>query len=205
MIKVSVAPNIRYTKLDELLTNVPKVVTVNKFTEESAHTFAQDIQSAVNTGQPIIPLVIDSYGGQVYSVLSMIDTMRQVTSVPIATIAKGKSMSCGAILFSQGTEGYRFMSPFATLMIHDVSSGSLGKTEEIKSDARETERLNDLVYSLMAKGTGKDDSKYFWKIVHDKGRADWFLDANEARYHNLANHIKIPNFKINVTCDISFE
>jgi len=164
-----------------------------------------EMHAARNTGQPVIPVVIDSYGGEVYSVLSMIDTINQMGDIPIATIAKGKSMSCGAILFSQGTEGYRFMSPFSTLMIHDVSSGSLGKTEEIKADAKETDRLNDLIYSLMAKGVGKEDSRYFWKIVQDKGRADWFLDACEAKGHNLANHIRIPSFKIKVSCDIEFE
>ncbi len=205
MIQIDISPSIRYMKVDELVSNMPRVVMVNKFNEESAARFSMEMHAAKNTGQPVIPILIDSYGGEVYSVLSMIDTIRQMGDIPVATIAKGKSMSCGAILFSQGTEGYRFMSPFATLMIHDVSSGGSGKAEEIKADARETDRLNDLVYSLMAKGVGKEDSRYFWKLVQDRGRADWFLDACEAKNHNLANHIRIPNFKVKVSCDISFE
>lgn len=205
MIQFDISQNIRYLKVDELISNIPRVVTVNKFNEDSAAKFASDMYFAKNTGQPIIPIVIDSYGGEVYALLSMIDTINQMQNVKIATIAKGKSMSCGAILFSQGTEGYRYMSPYSTLMVHDVSSGSFGKTEEIKADAKETDRLNDLIYSLMAKGCGKDDSRYFWKIVQDKGRADWFLDACEAKNHNLANHIRIPNFKVKVSCDINFD
>jgi ATP-dependent Clp endopeptidase proteolytic subunit ClpP len=204
MLQINIDPNIRYGKVDELIGNVPRVITVNKFNEEAAARFSLELQAAKNTGQPVIPVVIDSYGGEVYSVLSMIDSMRQITDVPIATIAKGKSMSCGAILFSQGTEGYRFMSPFATLMIHDVSSAAHGKTEEIKADARETDRLNDLIYTLMARGVGKEDSRYFWKLVQDRGRADWFLDANEAKSHNLANHVRLPSFKLKVSCDIQF-
>ena len=50
-------------------------------------------------------------------------------------------MSCGAILFSFGVDGMRYMDPDATVMIHDVSSMGWGKVEEIKADAKEVERL----------------------------------------------------------------
>jgi ATP-dependent Clp protease protease subunit len=203
MIQIDIDPIIKFNKLDELIARVPKPVFVHKFNEEGATKFIRDINEAKNTKQPVIPIYIDSYGGEVYSLLAMIDAMSQITDVPIATIASGKSMSCGAVLFSQGTEGYRFIGPNSTLMIHDVSSGSFGKTEEIKADAYETERLNNLIYALMARKTGKEE-KYFWKIVQDKGRADWFLTPEEAKAHNLANHIKIPNFKLKISYDIEF-
>ena len=57
----------------------------------------------------------------------------KTSKIPVATIVQGKAMSCGAILFSFGEEGRRFMDPNATLMIHDVSSGQLGKVEEVTS------------------------------------------------------------------------
>ena len=207
MLQVDIDSNIRYGKLEELVSNVPRAVTVNKFTEEGAAKFQKDMQDAVNTGQELIPILVDSYGGEVYALLSMLDSITQAkkSGVKIATVAKGKSMSCGAVLFSQGSEGYRYMSPFATLMIHDVSSWAHGKLEELKADVREAERLNNLIYNLMAESTGKDDPKYFWKIVHDMGRADWYLSANDAKHHNLANHIKLPSFKLKVSCNISFE
>jgi len=204
MIQASIDSNIKVCKLEELLCTVPRTVTVNKFTDESALKFNRDLQEARNTGQKIIPVFIDSYGGEVYSLLSMVHAMNQITDVPIATIAIGKAMSCGAVLFSQGAEGYRFMGPRATLMIHDVSSGGHGKTEEIKADAHESERLNNLIYGLMAKGAGKEE-RYFWQIVQDRGRADWYLTPDEAKRHNLTNHIKIPSFKINVSYSVNFE
>ena len=46
---------------------LPVVVRVNKFDEDSAKEFAQNMSLAQNTGQPIVPVVIDSYGGQVYA------------------------------------------------------------------------------------------------------------------------------------------
>jgi ATP-dependent protease ClpP protease subunit len=88
-----------------------------------------------------------------------------------------------------------------TLMIHDVSSYAVGKIEELKADAREAERLNTKVYTMMARNCGKPDD-YFTKIIHDKGHSDWFLEAEEAKEHKLIDHIRIPEMIIKVSVDI---
>ena len=113
-------------------------------------------------------------------------------------------MSCGAILASFGSEGLRFMDKDATLMIHDVSSMAFGKIEELKSDVREAERLNKRVYEMMARNCGKPDD-YFLNLIHNKGHADWFLDAEEAVEHKLINHIRVPELIINVDVNITLE
>ena len=118
----------------------PIIIRVNKFDEEAAKKFDHEIAIAHNTGQKVIPVVIDSYGGQVYSLMSMIGSISG-SELPVATIVEGKAMSCGAILFSFGEQGLRFMDPNATLMIHDVSSGMLGKVEELKADVQEAESV----------------------------------------------------------------
>ena len=182
---------------------LPVVVRVNKFDEESAKEFAQNMSLAQNTGQPIVPVVIDSYGGQVYSLMSMIGNIKS-SKVPVATIIEGKAMSCGAILFSFGSKGHRYMDPDATLMIHDVSSGAFGKVEELKADVREAERLNKKVYEMMAKNCDKP-SDYFLKLIHEKGHSDWFLDADEAHRHGLANHLRIPNMHLKIDLDYKLE
>ena len=181
----------------------PIIIRVNKFDEEAAKKFDHEIAIAHNTGQKVIPVVIDSYGGQVYSLMSMIGAIKS-SELPVATIVEGKAMSCGAILFSFGDEGLRFMDPHATLMIHDVSSGMLGKVEELKADVQEAERLNNVVYTMMARNCGKKDD-YFLKLVHRKGHADWYLDGNLAKKHNLANQLRTPKLNISVKVEIDFE
>ena len=126
------------------------------------------------------------------------------SNIPVATIVKGKAMSCGAILSSFGEEGLRFMDKDATMMIHDVSSYAFGKIEELKSDVRESERLNKKVYTMMARNCGKPDN-YFSDLIHDKGHADWFLDAEEAKEHNIVQQIRIPQLKAKVIVDIDME
>jgi len=181
----------------------PVVIRINKFDEPTAKAFSVAVGRAHNTNQPILPIIIDSYGGQVYSLMSMISDIKHC-KIPVATIVQGKAMSCGAILFSFGDEGMRYMDPDATVMIHDVSSMEYGKVEEIKASAEETERLNQKIYNMMAENCGKHKD-YFLDIVHEKGHADWFLEADECKKHNLANHLRIPQMKINVDVQFDFK
>ena len=181
----------------------PVIIRVNKFTEESAKEFSLQMAQAHNTGQKVIPVVIDSYGGQVYSLMSMIAAIKD-SELPVATIVEGKAMSCGAVLFSFGKEGYRFMDRNATVMIHDVSSMDFGKVEELKAGAKEADRLNTIIYTMMAQNCGKKDD-YFMKIVDKKKHADWFLDAEESQKHNMANHLRIPTLRISVNVEYDFD
>ena len=187
----------------KLIDDLPVSIRVRKFDEPSAKEFSSLVSKAQNTGQPVLPIIIDSYGGQVYSLMSMISDIKH-SRVPVATIVQGKAMSCGAILFSFGAEGMRYMDPDATLMIHDVSSMEYGKVEEIKASAEETERLNQKIYNMMAENCGHHKD-YFLDIVHQKGHADWFLEADECKKHNLANHLRVPELKIETKVKFHFK
>jgi ATP-dependent Clp protease protease subunit len=187
----------------ELIDELPVVIRVKKFDESAAKEFSEKMSNAHNTGQPVVPVIIDSYGGQVYSLMSMISDIMHAR-IAVATIVQGKAMSCGALLFSFGKEGMRYMDPDATIMIHDVSSMSIGKVEEIKADAEETERLNQKVYKMMAKNCGHHED-YFLDIIHERGHADWFVEADECLKHNLTNHLHIPTLKIEVKVKFDFK
>ena len=190
-------------KEPKLIDDLPIIIRVNKFDESSAKSFSALMTKAQNTGQPVVPVIIDSYGGQVYSLMSMISDIKH-SKIPVATIVQGKAMSCGAILFSSGTDGHRYMDPDATLMIHDVSSMEWGKVEEVKASAEETDRLNKKIYHMMAENCGQHED-YFLDIVHERGHADWFLDAKECKKHKLANHLRIPELIINTKVEFNFK
>ena len=95
-------------KEPKLIDDLPIVIRVTKFDEASAKSFSALMSKAQNSGQPVVPVIIDSYGGQVYSLMSMIADIKH-SKIPVATIVQGKAMSCGAILFSFGSPGKRFM------------------------------------------------------------------------------------------------
>ena len=38
-----------------------------------------------------------------------------------------------------------------------------------------------------------------------KKHADWYLDAEDAKKHNLANHLRVPKLTIDIDVSIGFE
>ena len=181
-------------KTNDLFRVEPVVVRVNKFNEEAVKKFEEGFNKAHQTGQSIVPVVIDSYGGQVYSLLAMLDILRS-SRLPVATIAMGKAMSCGSALLAFGEVGMRYAAPNCTVLIHDVSSFAWGKNEEVKASAEETDRLNQLLFTEMAKHCGQG-KKYFLDLIHEKGHADWFMTAKAAKSHRLVDHVKVPVFTV---------
>ena len=176
-----------------LMSNDPKVknaVLVNEFTEYGVKNFKVDFDDLNCSSLPIIPVIIDSFGGEVYSLLAMLDIISTAVK-PVATIALGKAMSCGSVLLACGTEGLRFVGPHATVMVHDVATVSFGKIEELKADVGEAERLNIKIFELLNNKCNKPKG-YFQKIVADKKHTNWYLDAKEVLKHGLADHVGLP-------------
>jgi ATP-dependent Clp endopeptidase proteolytic subunit ClpP len=182
-------------KIDKPLQQ-PHIIYVSAITPKSAVKFAAEMDYAHSTGQQVIPIVISSYGGSVYSLLEMVDIIKS-SKLPVATIATGKAMSAGAVLLSCGDEGLRFMGPNATIMMHEVSTMLGGTSQSIKMTAKEVQRLNTRLFHIIAENTGKPNN-YFLDIIHRKGHADWYMDAKEAKTHNIVNHVGIPTLKTQI-------
>jgi ATP-dependent Clp protease protease subunit len=174
----------------------PVIIRVNKFEEEATTKFIKSMSDAQSTGQPIIPIVIDSYGGYVDSLIAMADCVR-ASPVPVAMIVEGKAMSCGAMLLSFGTPGLRFISPNSRVMVHEVASGTWGKVNDMRYNVAETARLNAWAFEQLDRNCGKP-AGYFAGIVHEKGHADWFMNADEAISHGLAEHKRVPVFQTTI-------
>jgi ATP-dependent Clp protease, protease subunit len=182
---------------------LPLIIRVNEFSEESAKDFSIKMSLAHQTGQPVIPIVIDSYGGDVYALMSMISEIKN-SDLPVATIIEGKAMSCGACLFCMGSDGYRYMDKYATLMLHDTFNSIEGKVNDLKSTAAHTELLDKKISEIMAENIGQPKS-FFIKMQKDGGHSDVYIDAKEALRLNIANHIRIPKMFTKISVDMKFD
>lgn len=182
----------------DLLQDLPVVIEVNDFTDESVKKFDAEMARAMRTGQTQIPILIDSYGGNVYSLFRMLDTVRaaKARGFTVVTIAAGKAMSCGAILLTVGDA--RYAGEDAIVMIHDVSSWTYGKLPDIVADAKHTEYLGKRLYSLLDQACRKD-AGYWYGLVHANGHADLYVTAPEALSHGLITHIGMPHFVTKVS------
>lgn len=181
----------------------PVVIYVQSFDEKGMDSFQKSMNDAHKTGQPVIPIVVDSFGGSAYGCLGMVSAI-QNARLPVATICASKAMSAGAILFSFGTDGYRFMDPNAVMMIHDVASFTGGKVEDMKVSVNNLDKLNQSIYKRMALHLGLTENYILDIIKKQQNHTDWYLTAKEAKKHKIANHLKIPSFEVNCDVQITF-
>ena len=173
-------------------------ILVNKFTEESAKDFRkQVINRAMDSSNTPIVVYIDSYGGYIDALNSMLETIEQVTN-PIVTVCMGKAMSCGAVLLSAGD--YRFCGRNSRVMVHQGSAGAVGPIESLQNSVTENKRLNKQIISLVAKRCNKSikDFKEEMKkrlVKGDDEARDMYLPAQDALEIGIVDFIGMPHIK----------
>jgi len=180
----------------------PVVIRVNKFDEDSTKKFAEDLDKAQQTGQDVIPIVIDSLGGEAYAVSAMIAMIRQVKK-PVATVAEGKALSCGAILLAFGTIGYRFAHEDAEIMLHELSDRTHGKTSDIKNYTLQLDVINKKLFQKLSKYCGHRPN-YFIDIFDSRKNTDWHLTNAMAKKHNIIDHTGLPEIGVKVEVEHFF-
>src|SRR5690606_10612626 len=135
--------------------------------------------------EPIV-VYIDSYGGYVDSLASMVETLDSVNN-KVITVCVGKAMSCGAILLSCGDE--RYVAPSSRVMVHEVSAGAWGNVNDIEVSVEETKRLNSFWMSRLAENCGMklaDLKRLFGE------KRDIYMTAKEALKFGIADKIGAP-------------
>jgi ATP-dependent protease ClpP protease subunit len=195
----NVSPNLKVVELRQ----EPVMINITNIDEETATEFREAMSMAHNSGQDVIPIIIDSYGGNAHSLLSMIDTI-QDSKRKVATIVVGKALGSAAILAAMGNKGLRFISPYASMMLNNVSKESWGKTDAFKADTREVERLYKFVCQLMDQNCDKEIG-YFENLIKDKGGSDWYLEPMDAVDFGLIDHVRSPWLEVDINPVYSFD
>lgn len=164
-------------------------IWVNKFSEDAARQFVKQLQHQ-SRRDPLGPIVvyIDSFGGDAYALLTMIAAMDQVPN-QIITCALSKAMSAGAMLLACGD--LRFASKHATLMVHEVSAGTVGHIDDMNTQHINITKLNEKLMNILA-----EKCKIKGGIAALKkqlaNQRDLYLDPEEAVKFGLIDHIGIP-------------
>lgn len=191
----------------ETIKDIPAyVIFSGEVTEESAQKFIENLheaeEKALRINQEFIPITINSVGGNVTDMFGMVDAIKSC-SVKISTIAQGKIMSAGVVLFSCGVEGYRYIQPNCSVMIHSMWVWNTGKIEEIKSRQNYQEDLNLKIFKLLDENCGKPVG-YFQNLLKENNFGDFYFLAPEAVKYNLANKIGYPKLNLKVGLEITY-
>ena len=132
---------------------------------------------------PHIQILLSTYGGNVYDGLSLYDAIKNSkTDVDITCFGKIMSMGIVILLSAKTRKAYRN----TTFMIHELSSGVIGKLADMEESIDEAKRINRVLFDIIEKET---------KITHScleeiyNKKKDWYFTAEEALEIGLITEI----------------
>jgi ATP-dependent Clp protease protease subunit len=132
---------------------------------------------------PHIQMLMSTYGGCVYDGLSLYDAIKNSkTEVDITCFGKIMSMGIVLLLASKTRKAYRN----TTFMIHEGSSGAIGKVSDMEDSIDESKRLNDIYFGIIESETKIPKAKL---DEIRKRRKDWYFTAEEALEYGLITEI----------------
>ena len=168
---------------------VEKIVQINQ--EDDA--WIRNVYSAMEASgakfspttieMPHIQILLSTYGGSVYDGLSLYDAIKNSkTDVDITCFGKIMSIGIVILLAAKTRKAYRN----TTFMIHELSSGVIGKLADMEESIDEAKRINRVIFDIIEKET---KISHFWlKEIYNK-KKDWFFTAEEALEIGLITEI----------------
>ena len=185
----SVVADTKFLQLD----NNSETIWIYDFTEEVATDFHEKVLAKFedNPHKPIT-ININSFGGEVTSLLAMLDTMDYIRGIApedfyFITVAKGKAISAGAMMLSYGD--FRFAEPKSQIMIHQVVGGVFGSHPENESEFQEIDRMNQLLLSLLQKRCKLNTTM---KELKELLAHNLYLTPQEAKTFGLVDIVGYP-------------
>ena len=105
---------------------------------------------------PNINIHINSEGGEVFSALSMVDSIKSC-KVPITTIVEGQAASAATLISIVGDT--RKITSNSYMLIHQLSSGFTGKHNEFKDEMKNLNRLMKTMKKMYKEYTNLNENK----------------------------------------------
>ena len=132
---------------------------------------------------PHIQILLSTYGGSAYDGISLYDAIKNSkTEVDITCFGKIMSMGIVLLLSAKTRKAYRN----TTFMIHEGSSGAIGKVSDMEDSIDELKRLNDIYFDIIESETKIPKAKL---DEIRKRRKDWYFTAEEALEYGLITEI----------------
>ena len=155
-------------------------IEVNQIIQDIYEINAEDAKR--QTVEPI-KLIINSFGGEVFSGLALIDVIDS-SQTPIHTICHGTAMSMALIIYAAGH--HRIASKYATFMYHEAAYEINGKVAFHKQELKETERIDKICDAYLISKT-----KLTQKVLqpHRDRQAEWYFDVKTAQKYGLVDEI----------------
>ena len=118
-----------------------------------------------NGHQEYIYLHINSLGGSVLSAFSIIDTIKNL-KVPIVSIIEGGAASASTLISI--VCDYKLIYPTSMMLIHQLSSSTWGKMEELEEEMENLKKMMESIKDLYKSNTKIPHEDLDEILKHDK-------------------------------------
>jgi ATP-dependent Clp protease protease subunit len=130
-------------------------------------------------------LMICSEGGDLSAAFALIDVMRS-SRLPVKTVGLGQIGSAGLLIFLAGTPGRRVLTPNTSILSHQFSWGSEGKSHELFATMKEFELTQKRMVQHYKECTGLGEEEIRTALLPPH---DVWLTAQEALALNVCDVI----------------
>ena len=160
-----------------------RIFFFNDIDEETAAQAIQAIHYMEDISEEGIEVIINTLGGNLYEALALYDVIRSSPCL-INTVAMGKVMSAGVIVFAAGDERYSHLH--TTFMIHEVAwNTDMEKMSYHKNTTELMETLTDSMIDIFVDRSTLSGKE--WRKL--KGLQDHFLTASQMLKTGLATDL----------------
>jgi ATP-dependent Clp protease protease subunit len=140
-------------------------------------------EDAKKTTVEPIKLIINSFGGELYSGLALVDTIDN-SQTPIYTICHGAAMSMALIVYAAGH--HRLASKYATFMYHEAAYSTEGKVVFHKQELKEAARTDKMCDDYLLSKT-ELTQKQLNNIKNNQ--KEWYFNIDIAKEFGLVDEI----------------
>jgi ATP-dependent Clp protease protease subunit len=130
-------------------------------------------------------LMVCSDGGNIAEAFALIDVMRS-SKIPVKTVGLGSIASCGLLIFMAGAAGRRILTPNTSILSHQFSWESEGKSHELFATIKEFELTQKRMVTLYRDATGLEDDVIRKVLLPPQ---DVWLSAEEALQYHICDAI----------------
>lgn len=141
---------------------------------------AKEIMNA-ESFTPTIHLRINSYGGDLFAGLSVVDTIRSLSS-HVYTYVEGAAASAATLISVCGKK--RFIGKNSFMLVHQLSSISSGTFEQLEDNHENNKRLMALIKSVY-----KQYTKITMKDLDNILKHDIWWNSEECLKHGMIDEI----------------
>ena len=138
-------------------------------------------------GNSDIKFYINSPGGSVYAGLSTIDAMN-CANADVYTTCNGMAASFGAVFLGAGKKGFRTITRFGRVMLHQSSGGVGGNIQDAEIAMVEWKDLNETLLKLLSGYCDKDV-----ETVREASSRDLWLPSKKSLEFGIVDIIQFDN------------